>query len=206
MTINVIGDCDKRPVLYTILKIAQTLGDVLLVTNRAMLRRLSDTGETGGFYQNIMIAVTQDGIDDFFDSFEHQKNDFNTVIIDNIVAAESDVFVYVKGLNPTPEELELLETLENYEVIDMYKGKFIDSKTYYNIEEFEALRDCCPMNAELAKAIGEILGPVLKKDPKNIAAIAMTRMPNAPKPKAAVLPGNNNKGSKKKFSLGGLLK
>ena len=43
MVINIIGDCDKRPVLYTVMKICQTLGDVLLVSSSSRLMRLSDT-------------------------------------------------------------------------------------------------------------------------------------------------------------------
>ena len=33
MILSVIGDTDKRPIMYTLLKVCQYLGDVLLVTN-----------------------------------------------------------------------------------------------------------------------------------------------------------------------------
>ncbi len=206
MTINVIGDCDKRPVIYTILKIAQTMGDVLLITNRAMLRRLSDTGDTYGHYQNIMIAITQDGIDDFFDGFNFARDDFQTVVIDNLVDATSDVFIYVQGLNPTEEEIDMLESLDDYVTIDMYKGKYIDARTYYAIEEFEAFRDCCPMNQNLANVIGEILGPVYQKDPKNLASIAMTKVPGSRPATKSAPKSTIKKGTGKKMSLGGIFK
>ena len=71
MIINIIGNCDKRPVLYTVMKICQTLGDVLVITNNARLLRLSDTWDSFGHYQNTMIAYTQEGIDDFLDDFAY---------------------------------------------------------------------------------------------------------------------------------------
>ena len=87
MVINIIGDCDKRPVLYTVMKICQTLGDVLLVSSSSRLMRLSDTNASYGHYQNTMVTVTQEGIDDFFDNFEYDLADFEFVIIDNIISA-----------------------------------------------------------------------------------------------------------------------
>ena len=71
MIVNIIGECDKRPVLYTCMKILQNIGDVLLISNSSRLMRLSDTRDIGGHYQNTMIAVTMDGIDDFFDDFKY---------------------------------------------------------------------------------------------------------------------------------------
>lgn len=172
MVINLIGECDKRPVLYTLMKICQSLGDVLLVTNSTRLARLSDTRETYGHYQNTMIAVTYDGIDDFFNDFMYDLRDYEYVIIDNLVSAEADLYVYVKGGIESETEKDMLEYIDEYEIIELYKGKFIDGKTMYNCEEFEAYRDMCPINNKLAEVVSNIFAKKIGKSPKHVLGIA----------------------------------
>lgn len=174
MIINIIGDCDKRPVLYTFMKICQSLGDVLLITSSSRLMRLSDTGESMGHYQNTMIAVTQDGLDDFFDEFRYDTSDFEFTIIDNIVAAEADLFVYVKGMTQSENEVNNLEYLDTYETIELYKGGILDSKVIYNCEEFEALRDMCPISPKIASVVSSVFAKAIHKDAKNIEKIALS--------------------------------
>lgn len=187
MVINIIGDCDKRPVLYTILKVCQTLGDVLLITNSSRLSRLSDTRESYGHYQNIMIAITHEGIDDFFEDFIYDVTDFEFTVIDNIVAAEADLTIYVKGMCESEEEKTNIEYIDNYEVVELYKGKYIDAKTMIKCEEFESLKDLCPINAKIAAKIAPMLAKVLNTDPERIKTIAMestgTYMSSLPKDK-----------------------
>lgn len=172
MVINIIGDCDKRPVLYTVMKICQTLGDVLLVTTSSRLIRLSDTGSSCGHYQNTMIAVTSEGIDDFWDEFTYTAADFNFVIVDNIITADSDCTIYVQGLVQSPLEQEYLEYLEDYEVIELYKGKLTDGNTLLRCEEFEALKTLCPINSKIATKVGSILAKYLRVDAKKLVTIA----------------------------------
>ena len=45
MILSVIGDTDKRPIMYTLLKVCQYLGDVLLVTNDRHYARLIEQPE-----------------------------------------------------------------------------------------------------------------------------------------------------------------
>lgn len=180
MLINIIGDCDKRPVLYTVMKICQNLGDVLLVTSSSRLVRLSDTGESYGHCQNTMIAVTQEGIDDFWENFVYDVTDFEFVIIDNIVSAEADLTLYVKGMVQSQNEIDALEYIENYEVIDLYKGRLVDSMTMMRCEEFEALRDFCPINVKVANAVVNALYKKLNVDQKKLYTIATT--PTAARP------------------------
>ena len=177
MIINVIGDCDTRPVLYTLIKFCQTVGDVLLITNNTRLARLSDTGETYGHYQNVMIAITTDGIDDFLEEFKYGLNSFAYVIVDNISLAEAEVTVYVEGLEQSKREQDILEYVDNYETIKLFKGGLISSDTYRKLEEFEALRNCCAINSKIAAAIGNVLAPKFGKDVKTFVDIVMLKNP-----------------------------
>lgn len=192
MVINIIGDCDKRPVLYTVMKICQNLGDVLLLSNSTRLRRLSDTRETYGYYQNTMIAITTDGVDDFFDDFKYSAEDFDYMIVDNITMAEADVVIYVEGLVQSETEEEMLEYIEDYSVIPLYKGNLCGASTCRNLEQFEALRDMCPINNRIATKVAEILAPYFNKDAKSLVEIAMLKNPS---PDTS---GKTNFGKKKK--------
>ena len=177
MIINIIGDCDKRPVLYTVLKVCQTLGDVLLVTNSTRLARLSDTRDTYGHYQNIMVAITTEGIDDFLETFDYGLDSFAYVVVDNISLAEADVTIYVEGMEQSEEEKDILEYVETYETIKLYKGGLIASDTLKKLEEFEALRNCCPIGTKIANAVGTVLAPKFGKDAKSFVEIAMQKNP-----------------------------
>lgn len=180
MVINIIGDCDKRPVLYTVMKICQTLGDVLLVSSSSRLMRLSDTNASYGHYQNTMVTVTQEGIDDFFDNFEYDLDDFEFVIIDNIISADADVYIYVEGMTQSENEADMLEYIEKYETIKLYKGKLIDKNTLYHCEEFEAMRNMCPIGQAIATKVAQILAPhfgVTGKNVEQFTKIAMTMNP-----------------------------
>lgn len=193
MVINIIGDCDKRPVLYTVLKVCQSLGDVLLVSSSSRLIRLSDTRESYGHYQNTMVAITQDGIDDFFDEFMYDLTDFEYTIIDNIVAAEADLVIYVKGMIESETEKDNLEYLDGYETIELYKGNLVGGNTMVNCEEFEALRDLCPISPKVAEKVSQVLAKALNADAKKIYDLAMkptsTHMSKLPEGKKSNLFG-----------------
>lgn len=198
MVINIIGDCDKRPVLYTVMKICQTLGDVLLVSNSTRLNRLSDTRELYGHYQNTMIAITQDGIDDFFEQFKYDLSDFEFVIVDNITIAEADFTLYVEGMTQSETEQDALEYIEDYATIKLYKGNLLNKAVLYNMEEFEALRTMCPISEAVAGEVAKALAKVLNKDPKVLKEIAMVQNP-APDKSGLRKPGLLGKvGGKKK--------
>lgn len=177
MIINIIGDCDKRAVLYTVMKVCQTLGDVLLVSNNTRLMRLSNTRENYGHYQNTMIAITQDGIDDFFEDFEYDLEDFEYVIVDNIVLAEADLVLYVEGLLPSESEMDTLEYIEDYKTIKLYKGNMLTNRVMYNLECFEAYANMQPIGQKVAEVVSKYLAEAFDKDPKMITEIAMQEHP-----------------------------
>lgn len=174
MVINIIGDCDKRAVLYTVMKIAQTLGDVLVVTSSSRLCKLSDTRESGGHYQNTMICVTDQGIDDFFADFGYALEDFEFVIIDNIVSAEADVYLYVEGMAMSDFDKDLLEFIEDYVTIPLYKGKLLDANAVYKMDQFEALHDMCPISKQVAIKVSQVLAKPLGTTSDNLLKIALS--------------------------------
>ena len=174
MVINIIGDCDKRPVLYTLMKVCQALGDVLLVTNSSRLIRLSDTGESYGHCQNTMIAVTCDSIDEFWEQFTYDVTDFDFIIVDNIIDAEADVTLYVRGLTQSINERDNLEYLEEYLEIELYKGKLVDATTLLRCEEFEALRDFCVISNKISEKVAALFAPVVHIEAKRLYALATT--------------------------------
>ncbi len=193
MIINVIGDCDKRPVLFTIMKICQALGDVLLVTSSSRLVRLSDTGTTYGHCQNTMIAVTQDGIDDFWEQFTYSATDFDYTIVDNIVTAEADLTIYVKGMVESEYEAENLEYIDDYETVELYKnGGMVDKTTLMRCEEFEAYKDFCPINQKIADRVAAILAKAINSDAKKLSSLAMVQTSTHPTKVPAVKPAKKS--------------
>lgn len=179
MIINTIGSCDKRPVLYTLMKICQTLGDVLVISNDTRLIRLSNTRENCGHYQNTMIAVTHEGLDDFLEEFPYELIDFEYVIIDGHQSADADLTIYVEGLLQDENEVEMLDILEgDYKTIQLYKGKMFNSATLYNLECFEAYSNMQPINQKVAEHVAAIFAEYFDKDLKMITEIAMKQDPD----------------------------
>lgn len=190
MTINIIGSCDKRPVLYTVMKICQGLGDVLLITSNSRLRRLSDTGDTLGHCQNTMIAIATDGIDEFWQNFSYDAMDFEYVIIDNIVSGDADLTIYVKGMTESVDDLDMLEYIEDYKTISLYEKKKLAPTVIYNCEEFEALKDFVTISDKLASEVASVMADTIGTSAKNLEAIAkkptgvhMDKVPQIKKPK-----------------------
>ena len=174
MIISVIGDCDTRPVLYTMMKICQTLGDVLLITANTRLIRMTDTRDSGGHLQNCMIGIADEGIDDFFENFEYLDTDFNYVIIDNLMSADAEGVIYVRGLTESEDEKMQLEYIDEYTTIDLYKGKLCDSKTLFKCEEFEAYMNMCTINSKLTQEVAKAISGILQ-----VPADKLTQIGNA---------------------------
>lgn len=177
MLISLVGDCDKRPVLYSVLKICQALGDVLLVTDDPKALRLSDTGASEGHYQNCMIAYTEDGIDEFLQGFAYGTSDFEYIIVCNMVTFDADLTIYVKSLIQSDDEEAMLEYLDAYETIEIFNGRCIDKSTMLRVEEFEAYKNMPPMNAGIVNEVAKCLATKLRKDAKSIAEIGMVQNP-----------------------------
>ena len=201
MIVNLVGECDKRPIIYTLMKVFQSLGDVLLLTSDHRLLRLSDTRENEGHYQNVMIAYTTDGVDDFLEDFSYDLTDFTHVIIDNLVAGQADVTIYCHGLIDSEQEKDAVEYVEDVQHIDLYKGKGVQGITMYNCERFEVMRNMPPIHNTCAMDVARIMHGPLNTSEANITKIAMAAPlgSEAVKSKAKRSPfGRSTGGGKKK--------
>lgn len=205
MIINIVGDCDKRPVLYTVMKICQTLGDTLLVSKDNRILRLSDTRENQGHYQNVMVAIATEGIDDFFEEFLYSQQEFTNIIVDGMVSADADITLYVKGLMSSDEEMDMLEYLDEYKTIKLYEGKAATSSAFLQCEKFEAFRTFAPINAAIAAEVADALSSVLKASAVNLSKIAMAPAVGSNPGKARNIGGGSaiKAGKKGLFGKGG---
>ena len=184
MVISVVGETDTRPLLYTLMKLCQGLGDVLVVSTSSRIQILSDTRESGGFYQNCMIAYTDDGLDIFLKDFGYTLKDFNFILLDNITAGEADITFHVSGLNPSDDELELLSYLENVVEFEQYSSKNLNG-VFLNLEKFEGYKMMNQINPAISSFVATKLGPLLKLDPKNLVGILNTENPAPASKKSA---------------------
>lgn len=181
MIVNIIGECDKRPILYCVMKIFQEFGDVLLLTSSSRLVRLSENGLTGGHYQNTMVNITQDGIDDFFEQFDYNTGDFDFIIIDNIISVDADLSIYVEGLEVSENEQYTMSLLEDYQTIRLYKDKLVEPTTLYKMEQFEAYHDMCPMTPKIINEVAKVLAPALNMPANRLVQIASKNPTAVPK-------------------------
>lgn len=201
MIVNVVGDCDKRAVIYTLMKIFQTLGDVLFVTNNSYFRRLSDTGESGGHYQNTMIAFTNGGIGDFFEEFRYDYEDFAHVILDNVIEADADLTIHVYSMLDSEQTKDSLEYLEDVQEIGLWNNKGIGA-AYAACERFEAFKVMTPMPQSIVTPVAQILSKPLKATVDNLLKIAMAVPHGSEELKPQVRQIGNYK-KQSKFSLFG---
>lgn len=181
MIINIVSASDARPVIYCFMKLCQTLGDVLLVSNNSDRLRLADTHENGGHYQNTMIAVTEDSLDDFIDEFPYEMDDFDFIITENLPYATADLTVYVAGVQPLSEDEldDLVGFFDDYKVIPLFKSGMLLNKTFQLLEEFEVYRHMPSMGEGIAKAVASIMAPLLNVNVKNLESIAASEHPGA---------------------------
>lgn len=181
MIINVVGAGDNRPVIYALLKVCQTFGDVLLISDRDYVFRLSNTGESGGHYQNVMVTYATGGIDDFLETFDYDFTDFSYTITENSVEASADLNIYVKSMS-VESNTDILEYFDDYVTIELYNPLVCKGPMFTRIEEFEALRDMCSMPQALIEILAENVAKAFSISTKNLIAIASKNPTKAPSP------------------------
>jgi len=181
MIINVVGAGDNRPVIYALLKVCQTFGDVLLISDRDYVFRLSNTGESGGHYQNVMVTYATGGIDDFLETFDYDFTDFSYTITENSVEASADLNIYVKSMS-VESNTDILEYFDDYVTIELYNPLVCKGPMFTRIEEFEALRDMCSMPQALIEILAENVAKAFSISTKNFIAIASKDPTKAPSP------------------------
>lgn len=170
MIISVIGETDKRPFMYTLLRICQYMGDVLLVSDDRHYKRLIEEPEEdvevyAGHFQNTFIVVTDKTPDEAMQTVGYEPEDYEFVIYDNQIDATSDLIVYVTGDSMSEWEKEQLDYLEegDYITIGLGFGKKnmvpYSTNMFKNVELVESRKTLLAIDSKLSVMVAKILAP-----------------------------------------------
>jgi hypothetical protein len=182
LIIGVVGFTDKRPVIYTLIKLLESMGDVILISDDRHFRRLLKDHSTLGYFNNVLVAVTDMSSDEVFSEIGYNVSDFDHVLIDvrDMIPAEADLFIYVEGSSIDDEEMEILSCIDEYVTVKVcYEGKdktcinlVPSSEVFKAVESIEAHRLLVPIPAkEFVKGISELLSEKLNMSSKDISTL-----------------------------------
>lgn len=176
MQVSVFGRTDKRPCIYTLIKMLQPLGDVAIVTANPMYKRLTEDGSNEGFYQNVAIFVTDATADELWSTIEHSPEDYEYIILDNLYNEETDVTLYIQGAGVEALDEDLFDVFDNMVVITMGKGKgkhvvpyTVDMLT--NMEFVEFYRTPKAISPKMATVLADILSTYTKLSAKDLLKV-----------------------------------
>ena len=181
MVIAVLGQTDKRPVIYTLMRLFQKLGDCALITNDRHLRRLIENGDAYGHFQNIFVAVTDATQDEIFADIGYSTQDFENFIFDCIdqVPDFADMVIYVGGAGGiTEDEQTLLDMQSDYKTINLGFGDKCIPYTvdmFKAIETIEGLKHFMPINSQIASRLATFLTEPLNIPAKDIVKVVMEK-------------------------------
>ena len=188
MQITLIGQTDKRPVIYTLLKMMENMGDCCYITNDRKACRLMEEGPgMAGTYRDIDIFVLDTTADDMWTDIGYAPSDYEFIILDNLYNEMTDLIIYVKGAGDAEEDLEVLD------VFGLGKGKSKSKakqpseevhKTYNipysagmmeNIEYSEFFKQLKPASQAALKVCAELLAGKVNVSAKNLGKVATTK-------------------------------
>lgn len=187
MVLSVIGETDKRPFMYTLLKMCQALGDVLLVTNNRHYARLIEEPEEdidglAGYFQNVFIAVTDSTPDEASQEIGYNANDYEYIIYDHKVDATGDCILYIAGEEMSEEENEMLSYLEedtDYKVISFGFGKKnkipYTAKMFMNCEIVESKKILLPIDAKITSILAKIMSEYIGMPAKSLEKVVNSK-------------------------------
>lgn len=124
MIVGILGQCDKRVLMYPLLKVLELSGDVIIITDNSQFKRLID-GDDYGHYHNTLICVTDLSPEEVWEDIEYNEDDFDHVIYDlkYYVPPSVDKVIYVYTVEKNPDDLDLLEILDDYNEVKLIYGK-----------------------------------------------------------------------------------
>lgn len=178
MQISVFGRTDKRACIYTLMKILQQMGDVLVVTNHRHFTRLTEDGSLTGTYQNITVCVTDATADEMWQELGYAPEDFEYVILDNLYNEGTDLTIYVQGGGPEELDEYLFDVFEDMPVIHMGSGKNAvpySRELLENIEQIEYNRHLVAPSPAMTRELAKILSKPLGLPAKTIVKVANKR-------------------------------
>lgn len=199
MIITVLGQTDKRAVLYTMLKMGEYLGDCAIVTPLRRFKRLTeDPTEDIGSYRNIDVFVGDFTADDVWERIGHAPHDYDYTFLDNIYTEDTEMVIYVKGAGVDELDQPNLDALEPDEYITIKMGKAEPApkqvktkargavattpkhKTYNipytsdmmaRIEACEFFKELVPISSQAVKVCSEVLSGPTNTPAKQLAAL-----------------------------------
>lgn len=122
MQITIFGRTDKRPCIYTLMKLLAPLGDVAVVTDDRRFRRLTEDGSYTGYCQNIAIYVTDATADEMWGEIGQEPGDFEYIILDGNYNEDTDLILYLQGAGTEELDEYLFDTFEDMVIIHMDKA------------------------------------------------------------------------------------
>lgn len=175
MIIGLYGYTDKRPVLYALMHLLQSLGDVAVISPNRHLSRLLEDHSDSGHIGNTLLNVTDLSPDEVWAEIQHSPDDFMHVIYDlrDSVAADVDLNIHVLGSEYEDGEKEFLECLTSapIQLKLLYDGKMSKDKEAYNVQigpEYLGIVEYIERNKVLRslgnKSLAQALSKILCKD------------------------------------------
>ena len=177
MVISLLGQTDKRPVLYTIMKLFQTLGDTILITNDRHLKRLIETEGNPGHFQNILVYVTDSSPDEVFAELGYTMDSFEHCIFDctEVVPDYTNTLIYVGSSGQMSEDEEtLLSMFPEHKVINLGFGDKCIPYTldmFKFVEQTEGLKHLGTAPVQIANRLATFLTEPLKMSVKSITKV-----------------------------------
>ena len=181
MVISLVGSTDKRPVLYTLMKLFQKLGDCCVITPDQHLTRLTEDHSPYGHFQNIFVAVTTASQDEVFAEIGYTKQDFENFIFDctTEIPTFSDLVIYIGGAGEmTEDESLLLEMFGEYKTINLGFGEKNIPYTvdmWKNVEMTEGYRILPPANPQIAQRLATFLTEPLSMPARDIVKVVTSK-------------------------------
>ena len=116
MHIAISGYCDKRALIYPLLKFLQPLGSTLLITDNTCCQRLVDDNRSLGHFMNVLVVVTSLTSDEVFEELGYKITDFDNIIYDvkNYFPENIDIKYGLFGEKVEPEEADFAEEFGPY--------------------------------------------------------------------------------------------
>lgn len=173
MNIVVYGHTDKRPIIYTLLKLCRSIGDTALVSTDRRFMRLIDNADSGEF-AGMFISVSEYEPEEVFDTMGYSFDDFEFIIFDNVIPELYQKVIYVSGAKQDQDEIDMLEVLEEYETICLGYGNHCIPYTvqmFRNMEEMEAFKFLREVDKTTTKHVAKIMSPLVKIAEVNIRKV-----------------------------------
>lgn len=173
--ISVFGQTDTRVCIYTLLRILQPMGDVLLFTTNPHYSRLLESGENHGYYQNIAISILSDLNADPWEGDSRSPNDYDYVVMDGFTSGDPALCIYMQGAGVEARDAYLFDAFDDMLVIKLGKGRGnvrYTADTWELIELVEYYRKLVVPAPTILPILAKALSPMLHIPVKTIVKVA----------------------------------